>query len=42
MPGVDQTYDCFAVSNHMGGMGGGHYTAYVKVKEQTEHVYTEE
>lgn len=21
-------YDCFGVSNHMGGMGGGHYTAY--------------
>ena len=21
-------YDCFAVSNHMGGTGGGHYTAY--------------
>ena len=24
------TYDCFAVSNHMGGTGGGHYTAYAK------------
>jgi len=23
-------YDCFAVSNHMGGCGGGHYTAYGK------------
>lgn len=21
-------YDLFAVSNHMGGMGGGHYTAH--------------
>ena len=21
-------YDLYAVSNHMGGMGGGHYTAY--------------
>lgn len=21
-------YDCFAVSNHYGGLGGGHYTAY--------------
>lgn len=21
-------YDCFAVSNHMGNVGGGHYTAY--------------
>ncbi|CAD8044127.1 unnamed protein product [Paramecium primaurelia] len=24
------TYDLFAVSNHYGGMGGGHYTAYAK------------
>jgi len=23
-------YDCFAVSNHYGGLGGGHYTAYAK------------
>lgn len=23
-------YDCYAVSNHMGGLGGGHYTAYAK------------
>lgn len=23
-------YDCFAVSNHYGGTGGGHYTAYCK------------
>ena len=23
-------YDLFAVSNHMGGLGGGHYTAYVR------------
>lgn len=23
-------YDCFGVSNHMGGMGGGHYTAYAR------------
>ncbi len=22
------TYDCYAVSNHVGGLGGGHYTAY--------------
>lgn len=25
-------YDLFAVSNHFGGMGGGHYTAYAKNK----------
>ncbi|OMJ83764.1 hypothetical protein SteCoe_15242 [Stentor coeruleus] len=23
-------YDLFAISNHFGGMGGGHYTAYIK------------
>ena len=23
-------YDLYAISNHHGGMGGGHYTAYVK------------
>ena len=21
-------YDCFAISNHFGGVGGGHYTAF--------------
>jgi len=26
--GQDPIYDCFAVSNHYGGLGGGHYTAY--------------
>ena len=23
-------YDCFAVSNHFGGTGGGHYTTFAK------------
>ena len=23
-------YDCFAVSNHFGGLGGGHYTAFAQ------------
>jgi len=23
-------FDCFAVSNHYGGVGGGHYTAFAK------------
>lgn len=23
-------YDLFAVDNHYGGLGGGHYTSYVK------------
>ncbi|KAI1321451.1 CSN-associated deubiquitinating enzyme Ubp12 [Mortierella claussenii] len=26
----DNVYDLFGVSNHMGGLGGGHYTAYAK------------
>jgi len=30
-PGAQGTvYDLYAVSNHFGGMGGGHYTAYAK------------
>ena len=23
-------YDCFGISNHFGGVGGGHYTAFAK------------
>jgi len=26
----DYKYDLFAVSNHYGSLGGGHYTAYAK------------
>lgn len=26
-------YDCFAVSNHYGGLGGGHYTAYAQMPD---------
>jgi ubiquitin C-terminal hydrolase len=26
--GEEPIYDCYAVSNHFGGLGGGHYTAY--------------
>jgi ubiquitin carboxyl-terminal hydrolase 4/11/15 len=26
----NEKYDLYAVSNHFGGTGGGHYTAYVK------------
>lgn len=28
--GKEQIYDLFAVDNHYGGLGGGHYTAYAK------------
>lgn len=31
--GQSQVYDLYAISNHYGGLGGGHYTAYAKVKE---------
>jgi ubiquitin carboxyl-terminal hydrolase 4/11/15 len=37
MQGVNTTkstrYELYAVSNHYGGMGGGHYTAYAKNKD---------
>lgn len=33
MQEVEPVYDLFAVSNHFGGMGGGHYTAYAKLNE---------
>lgn len=26
-------YELYAISNHYGSMGGGHYTAYAKVSE---------
>ena len=26
--GKSMIYDCYGISNHFGGMGGGHYTAY--------------
>ncbi|KAL3786551.1 hypothetical protein HJC23_006801 [Cyclotella cryptica] len=28
--GEEPIYDCYAVSNHFGGLGGGHYTAYAR------------
>jgi len=28
-------YDCYAVSNHFGGLGGGHYTAYTRSDDGT-------
>ncbi|KAG5267227.1 hypothetical protein AALO_G00219400 [Alosa alosa] len=32
-------YDLIAVSNHYGGMGGGHYTAYAKNKDDDKWYY---
>eukprot|EP00887_Chlorella_sp_A99_P007535 scaffold2.g7535.t1 len=32
----DAMYDLFAVSNHYGGLGGGHYTAYAKLLDSEE------
>jgi hypothetical protein len=29
------TYELFAISNHYGGLGGGHYTAFAKVNEDS-------
>jgi ubiquitin C-terminal hydrolase len=28
-----QLYELYALTNHYGGMGGGHYTAHIKVSE---------
>nr|XP_032810117.1 ubiquitin carboxyl-terminal hydrolase 15-like isoform X1 [Petromyzon marinus] len=36
---VPCTYDLIAVSNHYGGMGGGHYTAYAKNKGENSWYY---
>ncbi|KAJ8401395.1 hypothetical protein AAFF_G00386260 [Aldrovandia affinis] len=33
------TYDLIAVSNHYGGMGGGHYTAFAKNKDDGKWYY---
>jgi len=33
--GEEPIYDCYAVSNHFGGLGGGHYTAYAKADDGT-------
>merc|ERR1712190_677137 len=30
---ADCIYDCYGVSNHSGSLGGGHYSAYVKHRE---------
>jgi hypothetical protein len=31
--GKEPIYDCYAVSNHFGGLGGGHYTAYARADD---------
>ncbi|KAL7467546.1 hypothetical protein ACHAXS_007788 [Conticribra weissflogii] len=33
--GEEPIYDCYAVSNHFGGLGGGHYTAYARADDGT-------
>jgi ubiquitin carboxyl-terminal hydrolase 4/11/15 len=33
--GEEPIYDCYAVSNHFGGLGGGHYTAYARGDDGT-------
>lgn len=32
-------YDLYAVSNHYGGYGGGHYTAYCRSSDDAWHCY---
>ena len=36
---IEPVYDCYAVSNHFGGLGGGHYTAYCKEDDGTWSEY---
>jgi ubiquitin C-terminal hydrolase len=35
---LDDSYDLYGVSNHMGGLGGGHYIAHV-LNHDTDHWY---
>lgn len=37
--GKESVYDLFAVDNHYGGLGGGHYTAYAKNFENGQWYY---
>lgn len=32
---VQPVYDLYAVSNHYGSLGGGHYTAYARIPGET-------
>ncbi|KAI9205679.1 uncharacterized protein BJ171DRAFT_458324 [Polychytrium aggregatum] len=36
---IPYKYDLFAVSNHMGGLNGGHYTAYVKNQQKNWYLF---
>ena len=35
-PSQAPLYDCYAVSNHYGGLGGGHYTAYAQMPDDSK------
>lgn len=37
--GKPYIYELYAVSNHYGGLGGGHYTAYAKVRKKSRVLY---
>lgn len=39
---ADSSYDLFGVSNHIGEMGGGHYTAFCKSKEGAWNQFDDE
>lgn len=36
---VPPVYDLYAVSNHFGGLGGGHYNAYCKMADGQWHCF---
>ena len=37
--GKPYLYELYAISNHYGGLGGGHYTAYAKVWQNSSVCY---
>lgn len=37
--GKPYIYELYAISNHYGGLGGGHYTAYAKVRKKSTVLY---
>ena len=41
-PSQNHSYELYAVSNHMGDCGGGHYTAYCKTDNGVWYLFDDE